>query len=106
MAREEPFVLDVLTPLAFRARCSASYWDLIRAVKHPAIRNRLQDVERTLDEPAHVRRSVHDPNVLLFYRQFASRWLCVVLLHTEEVGYVITACPADKVKAGDTVWTE
>lgn len=105
MAREEPFILDVLTPLAFRARCSAAYWELIRTVKHPAIRGRLEDVQQTLADPSHVRRSVWDPNVLLFYRRFTSRWLRVVVLRSEDAGYVITAYPADKLKAGDTVWT-
>ncbi len=104
MATGEPFVLDVLTPLGFSVRCSAAYWELITTVKHPAMRDRLEDVGQTLKDPEQVRRSVRDPAVLLFYRRFAPRWVCVVR-RIENAGYVITAYPADKLKSGDLLWT-
>ena len=105
MATGEPFVLDVLTPLGFSVRCSAAYWELITTVKHPAMRGRVEDVGRTLEAPDQVRRSVRDAAVLLFYRRFAPRWVCVVVLRFENAGYVITAYPADKLKSGDLLWT-
>ena len=106
MATSEPFVLDTETPLGFRARCSAVYWDLITAVKDPVMRGRLADVQQTLTDPEHVRRSGRDADVLLFYRRDVARWVCVVVVRKDGVGYVITAYPADTVKAGETIWTK
>jgi hypothetical protein len=62
----EPFAVDVQTPLGFRVICSESYWQNITAIKHPAMRDRLEDVRKTLTAPDEVRRSVSDPNVLSF----------------------------------------
>lgn len=99
-------VIDVQTPLGFRATCSAEYWELIVTIKHPPMRDRIPDVVATLATPDEVRRSVNDPEVLLFHRRVEPRYVCVVVRRGDDVGYVITAYPADRIKRGDLVWTK
>jgi hypothetical protein len=100
----EPLAIDVQTPLGFRVICSESYWEKITAIKHPAMRNRLDDVHKTLLEPDEVRRSMSDQNVLLFHRNVRPRWVCAVVKRAQDIGYLITAYPADKIKEGEIVW--
>jgi len=70
------------------------------------MRHRLEDVQKTLAEPDEVRRSVSDPNVLLFHRSVTPRWVCAVVKRAEDIGYLLTAYPADKIKQGEVVWTK
>ena len=105
MATDPPFVVDEEPPLGIRVRCTERYWELITTVKHPVMRGRLEELTRALTDPDQIRRSVRDPDVLLFCRPFGPRWLCAVVLRLGTTGYVITAYPADKLKRGDLVWT-
>jgi hypothetical protein len=98
-------VIDEPTPLGFRVQCSASYWEGITSIKHPAMRGRLDEVRMTLRQPDEVRCSVRDPDVLLFHRNVPPRWVCAVVKKDDGTGYLITAYPADKVKRGDVIWT-
>lgn len=102
---ETGLVIDVPTPLGIRVVCSAKYWERICTIKHPPMQGRLEDVKKTLTGPDEVRRSARDPRVVLFHRRDALRWVCAVVRTGEEVGYLITAYPADKVKSGDVLWT-
>jgi len=105
MDAADDLVIDEPTPLGFRVQCSASYWERITSIKHPAMGGRLDDVRMTLRQPDEVRRSAHDPAVLLFHRNVAPRWVCAVVKKDDGAGYLITAYPADKVKRGDVIWT-
>jgi hypothetical protein len=100
------WVFDVITPLGFRVHCTSAQWDRIVTIKHPPMRDRLQDVIETLVHPDEVRRSVGDPSVLLFHRRVDPRWVCAVAKRSEAEGFLITAYPADKTKQGDIVWTK
>ena len=102
----EPLAVDVQTPLGFRVICSDTYWQRITTIKHPAMRNRLEDVRQTLAEPDEVGLSVSDSSVLLFHRQVTPRWVCAVVKRTDDIGYLLTAYPADKIKQGEVVWTK
>ncbi len=102
----EPLAVDVQTPLGFRVICSESYWEQITTIKHPAMRDHLEQVRETLAAPDEVRRSVSDSNVLLFHRKVMPRWVCAVVKRADGVGYLLTAYPADKVKQGEIVWTK
>jgi hypothetical protein len=106
MDPSDELVLDELTPLGFHVRCSARYWESIVSIKHPAMHGRLDDVRLTLARPDEVRRSVRDPDVLLFHRHVAPRWVCGVVKMAGGLGYLITAYPADSVKRGDVIWTK
>jgi len=98
------WVIDVVTPLGFRVVCEAAYWERITTIKHPPMRDRLRDVVAALADPDEVRRSVGDPAVLLFHRRVVPRWVCAVVKRAEHLGYLITAYPADEIKAGELVW--
>ncbi len=98
--------IDVMTPLGFRVMCAEQYWQRIATIKHPLMAGRLEDVRATLEDPDEVRRSVGDPQVLLFHRRVVPRWVCAVVKKADDVGYLITAYPADKVKSGGLVWTK
>jgi hypothetical protein len=100
----EPLAVDVQTPLGFRVTCSESYWERITTIKHPAMRDRLEEVRQTLMDPDEVRRSISSSNVLLFHRQVAPRWTCAAVKRLDEIGYLLTAYPADKIKQGELVW--
>ena len=106
MASTDALALDELTPLGFRVQCSVGYWERIVSIKHPAMRGRLEDVRLTLTEPDEVRRSVRDADVLLFHREVTPRWVCGVVKKDGDVGYLITAYPADAIKRGDVIWTK
>lgn len=100
------YVIDVETPLGFRVVCSREYWGRITLIKHPPMRHRLADVIATLSDPDEVRHSVNDPDVLLFHRKIEPRYVCAVVKRAGDVGYLITAYPADRIKRGDLVWTK
>lgn len=95
----------MLTPLGFRVHCTAAQWDVIVRVKHPPMRGQVDQVKQTLADPDEVRRSVRDPDVLLFHRRAGRRWVCAVAKRTGGDGFLITAYPADKIKQGELVWT-
>ena len=100
------WIFDVVTPLGFRVHCTPAQWDRIVTIKHPPMRDRLQDVIETLVHPDEVRRSVGDPSVMLFHRRVDPRWVCAVAKRSDTEGFLITAYPADKIKQGDIVWTK
>ncbi len=85
---------------------SAEYWTRISTIKHPPMRERLAEVVATLADPDEVRRSVNDPEVLLFHRRVTPRGVCAVVKRAGGIGYLITAYPADRIKRRDAVWTE
>jgi hypothetical protein len=102
----EPLAIDVHTPLGFRVIRSEDYWVRITTIKHPAMRDRLEDVRQTLIAPDQVRWSVKDSNVLLVHRKVTPRCVCAVVKRTDDLGYLLTAYPADKIKQGEIVWTK
>ena len=97
-------MFNVLTPLGFHVHCTREWWEYVSTVKHPILESRLDDIINTLTDPFEVRRSTKDPNVLLFYRTFASRLLCVVTRRENGTGFLITVYPTDSLKKGDIVW--
>mgnify|MGYP001078045135 CR=1 FL=1 len=71
-------LFEVRTPLGFSVRCTRAHWEFIVAYKHPVLKGHEADICLVLSDPDEVRRSRRDPEVLLFYRGAASRWLCAV----------------------------
>ena len=99
------FVFEVDTPMGFRVRCSSEYWAFIVKEKHPVMAGHEKDVAEVLRDPDEIRRSRKDPNVYLFYRGTAPRWLCAVTKDEGTgAGFLITTYPTDSIKAGDTIW--
>jgi len=105
----EPSELNILfeveTPLDFRVRTTVEYWELITTVKHPIMRGRKEDVQRTLRDPDEVRQSKSDPQVLLFYRADGTkRWVCAITRQLDKEGFLITAYRTGAIKEGTVIW--
>ena len=101
----EGLQIEVRTPLGFSVRCSQAYWQFIISEKHPVLAGREAEVQETLADPDEIRRSRKNPEMFLFYRGNAPRWLCAVVRRGHGAGFLITAYPADAVKAGEAIWT-
>ena len=99
-------LFEVPTPLGFAVRTTVSYWTLISTTKHPGMRDRLEDVRKTLSGPDEVRGSKTDAQVYLFYRgDGQSRWVCAVTKQIDNVsGFLITAYRTSAVKEGEVLW--
>ncbi len=97
-------LFEVATPIGIVARRARAYWEFVVTQKHPDLQGREAEVVETLAAPREVRLSRVDPAVLLFYKELALRWLCVVILREDGSGFLITAYPTDGLKAGETIW--
>ena len=98
-------LFEVETPLGFRVRTTIGYWELITRIKHPVMRDRLEDIQETLRHPGEVRMSTSDAQVYLFYRfDGAQRWLCAVTRRLNGDGFLITAYRASAIKEGLRIW--
>jgi len=98
------YLFDITTPLKFNVHCTEDYWSFISTEKHPAIRNKLDEVKLTLSQPDEIRRSKKDLNIYLFYRNAPPRWICAVTKSEDGSGFLVTAYITDKIKAGETIW--
>jgi len=96
---------EVETPLSFRVRVTAAYWDLIVTVKHPVMNGREDAVKLALTAPDEVRVSRSDGDVYLFYKTERNRrWVCAVAKRLNGDGFLITAYVTDAVKEGEKIW--
>jgi hypothetical protein len=82
---------------------------LAHILEHREMSGMEEAIERTLRQPAEVRRSKTDETVELFYEFqpdtiVGSKWLCVVVKYTPEDAFVITAYLTDKIKWGESIW--
>ena len=102
---DDDILFEVDTPLGFRVRTTADYWQLITTVKHPIMAGRAADVQVTLSDPDEVRQSKSDPQVYLFYRaDQGERWVCGVTKRLNGAGFLITAYRTSAIKEGVVVW--
>jgi hypothetical protein len=102
---ESNILFQVVTPLGFSVRTTASHWNLITTVKHPIMQGREADVKLTLSEPDEVRQSKSDDAVYLFYRfNGEKRWVCAVARQLNGDGFLITAYRTSAIKEGREIW--
>jgi hypothetical protein len=97
-------LFKVETPLGFSVRCTRRYWDFIVRYKHPTLAGQEETIRLTLEDPDQIRRSRKDNKIFLFYRGKAPRWICAVAKRENGEGFLVTAYPADAIKAGDNLW--
>lgn len=98
-------LFEIQTPLGFYVRTTTDYWELIATVKHPVMRDRLEDVQQTLLNPDQIRLSKSDNQVYLFYREDGiKRWVCAVSRRLDDSGFLITAYRTSAIKEGELVW--
>jgi len=95
---------EVLTPLGFTVRTSASYWQRL-LTKHPDIADLEELVQPALADPDEVRRSSRDDGVLLFYlARNEKHWVVAVARRLNGDGFLITAYQTDAIKEGGSIW--
>ena len=98
-------LFSVETPLGFQVRTTVSYWELIATVKHPIMRDKLEEVRQTLANPDEIRLSKSDEQVYLFYRRDGQKcWVCAVTRRLDADGFLITAYRTSAIKEGDLLW--
>lgn len=98
-------LFEVETPLGFRIRVTRSRWELISRIKHPVMAGKELSIKAALENPDQIRQSRSDPMVFLFYKsEHFRRWVCAVAKEREEIGFLITAYPTDRIKEGVKVW--
>jgi hypothetical protein len=91
--------------LGFSVRTTANYWELITTVKHPVMRDKLDDVQKTLTTPDEIRISKSDPQAYLFYREVgAKRWFVLSPSDWIHLGFLIPAYKTSAIKGGEIVW--
>ncbi|MGD1903607.1 MAG: DUF4258 domain-containing protein [Geitlerinemataceae cyanobacterium] len=101
----DDLLFELETPLGFSVRTTARYWNLIVTIKHPVMRDRLDDVKTTLLDPDEIRQSRSDSAVCLFYRDDGDRrWLCAVTRRLNGDGFLITAYRTSAIKEGVVLW--
>lgn len=104
-APDSEILFEVETPIGFRVRTTASYWELITTLKHPVMLGREADVQATLMLPDEVRLSKSDPKVYLFYRADGeTRWVCAVSKRLNGEGFLVTAYKTGSIKEGIVIW--
>lgn len=96
--------ISVLSKLSRNIRVSKSYWVKIVKLKHPVMGDKEKEVKATLKDPILVKESAKDPDVCLYYRTFAKRYICVVVRHENGTGFIISCYPVDKIKEGKTIY--
>ena len=105
MTDNDEILFEVLTPLGFRVRVNADYWQVIVTIKHPVMLGREDDIQEALRNPYEIRLSKKDPSVYLFYKpERLGRWVCAVRKRLDAEGFLITAYPTDAVKEGEQIW--
>jgi len=93
----------VVTPLHVRIRITDELWNYIVTIKHPSVRNKINDILQILSNPAEIRRSKRDRDVYLYYGK-NDLFICAVCKHLDGEGFLITAYLTDKIKIGEVVW--
>ncbi|UIE37319.1 DUF4258 domain-containing protein [Leptodesmis sichuanensis] len=98
-------LFEVATPIDFSVRTTTEYWQFIVTIKHPAMLDRLVDVQNTLSNPDEIRLSKNDSQVYLFYRDDGTkRWVCAVARRLNGEGFLITAYRTSAIKEGESIW--
>jgi hypothetical protein len=95
---------SVVCILGKRISVTEDYWQKIITIKHPSMAGKDAEVQRTLIDADEVRESRSDSLVRLYYRQYSSLHLCVVVKHLNGSGFIVTTYFTDRIKEGITLW--
>ena len=92
-------------------RTTKRYWNYIIEVKHPESFKKIgfeksaEIVKDALRNPDIIVRERIDPKVYIYYKRYKKRYfICVVVKHLNEEGYIITAYITDHLKRGEKVY--
>ncbi len=99
-------LFEVKTPLDKIIRTTKEYWNYLIDIKHPSMKDREDEVVKTLSDPDMIRKSKIDESIFLYYKKIENYLYCIVARHENGTGFMITAYKTDKIKEGDTIWTK
>ncbi|MDH4130066.1 MAG: DUF4258 domain-containing protein [Spirochaetota bacterium] len=104
MIEEDRWFIEETLPNNLIVRCSKEYWDKIVKIKHPSMKNRLDDIKATLRDPDEIRVSKLIKDRILIYKQIGDGYICVVALTRENDLLITTTYFTQKVKEGEIIW--
>jgi hypothetical protein len=95
---------ETISYLNKRIRITKAHWGLITKIKHPEIEHREVEVKSCLAHPVEIRQSLEAEGIYLYYQREGKYYLCVVVRHLNDDGFIITAYITNKIKEGKVVW--
>ena len=82
-------------------------WDHI-IKEHPEVELHKSKIGEVLNDPAYVKRSRRDKDVLLYYRYYSDifngKYLLVVVKKGRERSFILTCYITDEIRKGDALW--
>ena len=89
-------LFEVTDVFGKRIRTTKQYWEKIRTEKHRELKFGIKEVERVLQKPDSVVRSVKDETISLYRKRIGSDILIVVAKHLNGNGFVVTVYQTKK----------
>lgn len=68
------------------------------------MRGREKEIQDVIQEATEVRRSKSDPDVYLYYRKKDDGFICAVVRHLNDEGFLLTAYFTEAIKEGEPAW--
>lgn len=91
-------IYEVICVLGKKIRTTKRYFEFITQFKHPELKDRLEEVLKTITEVDKVRRAQEHPEIYLYYRKINKHWICAVVRHLNNDGFLITSYITEKPK--------
>ncbi len=96
-------LFQVKSALSKQIKTTQEYWRKITVIKHPSIKGKEKEAQKTLSSPDTVRVSNSDKKVFLYYKKYRKNYLCVVARHENGNGFIITVYITNKIKEGKQI---
>ena len=84
-------IYEVTCILGKKIRTTKRYFEFIVQFKHPELKDRLDEVLKTITDADDVRRNQEHPEIYLYYRKINKHWICAVVRHLNNDGFLITS---------------
>jgi hypothetical protein len=68
------------------------------------MRGRKNEVQEVLKKPDEVRRSRINSSVYLYYKKEREYYICAVVKHLNDEGFLVTAYLTKAIKIGEVIW--
>lgn len=95
--------MSVRSILGREIRTTAAYFDRIRTIKHPELRDSIRAVLQTFEQPVEVWDVGND--IHLYYQRVGNQWLVAAARHLNGDGFLVTAYRTSKPKRkGIKIW--
>lgn len=101
---EKKNLFQVKSALNKYIKTTKDYWQKITIIKHPSIKGKEKEVQKTLKSPDIIRVSNSDKDIFLYYRKYCKNYLCVIVRHENGNGFIITVYITNKIKEGKQIW--